>query len=415
MHLTTFSLSRAAAFAVALLPVLSAHAAEPTHLTYRTGKQYDYSQYPWHQSMELLWKTNWDPLWGNHSDFESIMGTLMERYPGQSANDFDDDKWAEPFLEPGQHVLKMAQEYENEGLTDLASKTYLRAATVFRIGYFPWYGLMSHSHLKAKAWRLEKKAYEAGMRLGRYAFESVSIPFKDAPSGSFSKNVPVYITGPKRTPASSKVVLMIAGLDHYRSGQLTEVADLCDQGFTVINVDMPGTGDAPITGKKPEDDAKLWRSIMDWIHAEAGRRRWSKDDVYAWGTSTGSYWSVKISRSERRRLKGVLTQGTASHYTFQPDLWNALAGAFGYDDKLEFAEQSKRYSLRDQGVLDAKSAPVTVVNGMDDTVFPIDDSVLLATHGDGATLRLFPGQGHMGQPASGEFIAAFWKQVAKSG
>ena len=61
----------------------------------------------------------------------------------------------------------------------------------------------------------------------------------------------------------------------------------------------------------------------------------------------------------------------------------------------------RRYSLEvldslvDQGVLDRPSAPLLCVNGVDDSIFPIEDMYLLLRHGSAKSARFFPG-GHMG-------------------
>ncbi|KAN0063262.1 hypothetical protein ACQY0O_004426 [Thecaphora frezii] len=320
----------AAALACALMCSVPALASGSTHLTYHTAKQYQYAEYPWHQSIALLWKIRWKPVatagvypfdqWSNVSDFESIFTALTDRYPDQTANDFDDDRWAQPFLGPAQQLLKRAREYEVQGQEELAKNTYLRSAAIFRIGYFPWYGPNSKSRLKAKAWDLEKHAYEAGMRLSEFDFQSVAIPFEDAPAGSFSKTIPIYVVGlPKSSDTPSKVVLMIGGLDHYRTGQQADVELLCKLGYAVVVVDMPGTGDSPISAKNPDQDAAIWKRILDWIEVESDQRGWAKDSIYGWGLSTGSYWSIKLSRSEKDRLQGVLVQGAASHFTFEQE------------------------------------------------------------------------------------------------
>lgn len=70
-----------------------------------------------------------------------------------------------------------------------------------------------------------------------------------------------------------------------------------------------------------------------------------------------------------------------------------------------------------QGILDddRPSAPVTLVNGVEDTVFPIDDTTIVTSYGSGALVRLFPGQGHMGEPASSPWVNRYWKTIQARG
>jgi hypothetical protein len=51
--------------------------------------------------------------------------------------------------------------------------------------------------------------------------------------------------------------------------------------------------------------------------------------------------------------------------------------------------------LLDQGILERPCAPLLCVNGVDDSVFPIEDMYLLLRHGGAKCARFFAG-GHMG-------------------
>jgi len=70
---------------------------------------------------------------------------------------------------------------------------------------------------------------------------------------------------------------------------------------------------------------------------------------------------------------------------------------FGYETvehMLQDAEQ--RFSLLYAGILDMPCAPLLITNGMDDSIFPIEDSLLALQHGKAKEARFFPGRGHMG-------------------
>lgn len=82
------------------------------------------------------------------------------------------------------------------------------------------------------------------------------------------------------------------------------------------------------------------------------------------------------------------------------DLWGPLASVFGYsyDIKCDFAQVSRDSSLLAQGVVDNPSAHATAANGVDDTVFPVDDASILTAYGSGTCARLITAQGHMSEP-----------------
>jgi hypothetical protein len=135
--------------------------ANETHLTYHTYKQYEHDSYPWHQSIELLWNTSFQFMvsraprkafldgrsflitcsgfprnqsqigiwpfdsWANTTDFEIIFTQgLFPKYGSQSANYFDQDTWAQPFLTHGFIVLEEAKQIAKYNQT-LAKATYL--------------------------------------------------------------------------------------------------------------------------------------------------------------------------------------------------------------------------------------------------------------------------------------------------
>ncbi len=95
---------------------------------------------------------------------------------------------------------------------------------------------------------------------------------------------------------------------------LEQITALTSYGYAAIVVPMPGTADSPITGRDPQAEQKYWNSIVDWIHSH--NRLFRAHCVSFWGISTGSYWAVRASRVEQHRLRTVVSQGTASHYTF---------------------------------------------------------------------------------------------------
>ena len=103
-----------------------------------------------------------------------------------------------------------------------------------------------------------------------------------------------------------------------------------------------------------------------------------------------------------------MTHGGPAHHAFQPDwiaraargeypfeLAETLASAFGRATAAEWLDYAPRLSLLDQGILDRPSAPLLCINGVDDSVFPIEDMYLLLQHGGAKSARFFPG-GHMG-------------------
>jgi len=72
-----------------------------------------------------------------------------------------------------------------------------------------------------------------------------------------------------------------------------------------------------------------------------------------------------------------------------------LAHAFGLETFEEWVQYAPRLSLLKQGILDQPCAKLLLVNGIHDSVFPIQDYYLVLEHGGPKTARFFDAP-HMG-------------------
>jgi hypothetical protein len=203
-----------------------------------------------------------------------------------------------------------------------------------------------------------------------------------------------------RGVARPPVVVMWGGIDSFKEERRPEA--YLERGLATVAMDMPGTGDAPIPGSL--DAERLWDPIFEWL---AARDDLDGSRVALVGNSTGGYWAAKLAHTHRERIVGAVDHGGPAHHAFARDwieraeggeypfaLSETLAAAFGLRTREEWIGYAPRLSLHDQGILGRASAPLLVVNGFDDTVFPIADLHLLE-RGAAATARVFAG-GHMG-------------------
>jgi hypothetical protein len=78
-------------------------------------------------------------------------------------------------------------------------------------------------------------------------------------------------------------------------------------------------------------------------------------------------------------------------------------------DREEWVEYAPKLSLLDQSILDKPCAPLLCVNGVNASVFPIDDMHLLREHGNPKSARFYPG-GHMGGGNSHAVIIQWLKE-----
>jgi esterase FrsA len=209
------------------------------------------------------------------------------------------------------------------------------------------------------------------------------------------------------------VVVHWGGIDSFKEERRAEA--YLNAGLASLAVDMPGVGDAPLDGSP--DAERLWDAIFDWIGT---RPDLDADRVALHGASTGGYWAAKLAHTHKDRMRAVVDHGGPAHHAFQADwiaraqvgeypfeLAETLAAAFGGSSYAEWVVYAPHLSLLEQGLLDRPSAPMLLVNGVRDSVFPIQDMYLLLEHGTPKTVRFFTDETHMGGPQAVE-VAVAW-------
>ncbi len=129
--------------------------------------------------------------------------------------------------------------------------------------------------------------------------------------------IPVDVRVPTTATAASPVpvLLLISGLDGYRTDQTSFVEAHLDRGFAVVGVDIHITGDSPAIRNDSENPDRLWSSVLDWIETQElmdGNR------VLARGLSTGGYYAMRIAHTHKDRLVASVSHACAYHHMFDP-------------------------------------------------------------------------------------------------
>jgi pimeloyl-ACP methyl ester carboxylesterase len=306
----------------------------------------------------------------------------------------DRDAWASAFS-----GVALKHEDAAHGLTGRdaarAAKAWWNA---WRLHHFArWPTENAPAKLRAKARALE--AFRHYAQAIDPPIEVVNIPFEGA-----------QITAYLRLPAKVRpapLVFAISGLDSRKEDFAGHSDAYLERGIGIFAIDLPGTGESPITPASPDSD-RLFSAALDHL---ATRGDVDMGRVVVQGRSWSGYWAAKLAVTERARLRGSVMHGGPIHGYFQPEwLSNSLAtgeylfdylaakcalfGASGLDDLLE---RALGYSLLDAGVLDRPSAPMLCVNGALDSQIPISDLFLLLSHGDAKEAWVNPRGGHMGR------------------
>ena len=383
-----------------------------------------------HDSISALWTQKWRALCstgiypftdGVVDDFAPVFTELIRTGRDAPSLLYRPDDYAGPFLAAALRLVNDAERAEAAGHCGDARTLFLRAATVYRIGRFP----INRSPLSEEAWTKGKAAYErAGLALDPPSI-TVDIPFTAAaPSaGDRDASIGAYLRLPKgeRPAGGWPVLLFICGLDAYRTDHTWRTDEHVKRGFACLSFEIPGTGDCPAAPNDPASPDRLMTSVLDWLSENAGHRGFDLDRVVARGISTGGYYAFRVAHTHADRLFAVVAQGGGCHHMFDPAwidaqdrmeypfaLAEALAWKFGYRDPdpavavTKYKTEAHKFSLLTSGILDRPSCRMLVINGMEDSIFPIEDSVMVAARGTGRDLVARADRGHMGNPGAEE-------------
>ena len=340
------------------------------------------------------------------------------------------DDFAKPFMPVGEALVSSAEEAEQKGDTSVARDLYLRAAAVFRIARFP----INRSEVSQQAWKRGKEAYS---RAGKYLEPpsvSIDIPFThaDTSAGDEDLSIKAYLRIPAefKPEAGWPVLLFVCGLDAYRTDHTPRTQIHVDHGFATISFEIPGTGDCPASPNDPTSPDRLMSSVLDWVAENSTAYGFDTARIVVRGISTGGYYAMRIAHTHAERLFAVVAQGGGCHHMLDVEwieaqnqmeypfaLADALAWKFGYrgpDPVAAYADDARKFSLLLSGVLDRPSCKLLVLNGMEDSIFPVEDTLIVGVRGTKKDIIARGDRPHMGNPGA-EDILYNWIDKAIAG
>ncbi len=171
-------------------------------------------------------------------------------------------------------------------------------------------------------------------------------------------------------------------------------------------------------------------SVLDWVTSNAASYGFDTSKIFARGISTGGYYAMRVAHTHAERLFAVVAQGGGCHHMFDPEwignqnqmeypfaLADALAYKFGYrgeDAVKTYAAEARKFSLLEAGVLDKPNCKLFVIDGMEDSIFPIEDNIIVGLRGHKKDLLARGDRGHMGDPGAEDLLDA-WIDNALAG
>jgi pimeloyl-ACP methyl ester carboxylesterase len=318
----------------------------------------------------------------------------------------DREAWAQAFSALAAPYEERAAQAEQAGNRDEAARNYLVAYDYYHVARYP----APNSPGKLAAYRRSQENFLKAARLMEPPLERVEMPFQGRPGeGKVSVGYLRKPPGVERPP----LVALWGGIDAFKEERRDDPYRAA--GMATLVMDMPGVADAPLAGS--EDAERLWDALFAWV---AMRPDLDAQRVAVVGGSTGGYWAAKLAHTHRDRLRAAICQGGCVHYAFTPEwiaksrsgeypfeLAETLACAFGLATYEDWVENAPRFSLLRQDALDQPCAPLLLVNGTKDSVFPIEDMYLLLEHGSPKSARFAP-VGHMGHTPETQRIMVDW-------
>ena len=85
-----------------------------------------------------------------------------------------------------------------------------------------------------------------------------------------------------------------------------------------------------------------------------------------------------------------------------------------WDPVTAYSAEAHKFSLLDAGVLDRTSCKLLVLDGTEDSIFPIEDNLIVGMKGLNKDLLARGNRGHMGNPGAEDILYA-WIDNAVAG
>jgi 2,6-dihydroxypseudooxynicotine hydrolase len=335
---------------------------------------------------------NWAPRFTTNgvtvSDFERITRGL-ERWAD----------WCGAWSAVGAEHRALAEEAVADGRLRSAGQHYAQAAVYFHFGKFMF--VQDQDQLRA-AHTEAVRCLDAALPHLDPPGRRVEIPFDGA-----------RLVGVLRLPAGRgphPLVVMVPGLDSAKEEFRTTEALFLERGVGTFSVDGPGQGEAEYDLAIRADWEKPGAAVIDAVAQLDGV---DAERIAVWGVSLGGYYAPRIAAGDPRVRACVALAGPYNLGACWETLPALTRAAFRVRSHLVDSEQARQYALTLDLAGHAASirAPLLVVAGKQDRLFPWQDAERLVAEAAGpATLLLLEHGNHgcMNVAAQHRYKTADW-------
>lgn len=304
------------------------------------------------------------------------------------------EQWAKAWSAVAEKHFEAARSLEAAD-PQKAAQEYWNAWRLHHFARWPTENTPAKRHARDRA----LNAFGAYCGLLQPAIHVVRIPF-------CGKEIVAYLRLPDGV-RPAPIVLGISGLDSRKEDVAAQTDAYLRHGVGIIAVDMPGTGEAPITAARPDSDS-MFSAVIDYLHT---RSDVDAKRIVVQGRSFSGHWAAKLAYTERERLRGCVVHGGGIHHSFRRewsetalktpdylyDYLEARCAMLGVAKGEDVYAKVSAFSLLDQGLLDRPSAPMLVINGYLDPQTTCEDVFELLRHGDPKDAWVNPRGRHMGR------------------
>ena len=209
-----------------------------------------------------------------------------------------------------------------------------------------------------------------------------------------TKSLPAYFQAPDPVDGPVGLVVILNGASMSKEETFTYSGRFLDQGYAVMALDSPGTGEATsIAGVDPDQD-----DILDGVF-EIFEREPMIDltRVVVLGTSLGANQAVRAAARDRRIMASVAVTPPYDParwlHRASPLLMNELEFMVDEESLPETRERISGFTLEEAAT--AGRQPMLIFGGGRDVIVPPNESQLLAARvGERGTLVWYPEGGH---------------------